>query len=117
MSNLLSKLPRFDFVGWFQQPALADVDPRVAHRAITIAKFRAKIYQKGSVILRQAALLSIIAAAIILPEWNSFPAPVLLVPAYLIGSKALNARAYREHAFPLLPEAVDAALKFPLKGA
>ena len=45
LSNLLSKLPRFDFVGWFQQPALADVDPRVAHRAITIAKFRAKIYQ------------------------------------------------------------------------
>lgn len=117
MSNLLPKLSRFDLVGWSKQPALADIDPRVAHRAITIAKFRAKIYQKGSVLLRQTALLAVIAAAIILPEWNSFPAPVLLVPAYLIGSKALNAKAYREHAFPLLPKAVDDALKFPLKGA
>lgn len=117
MSTLLAKLFRFDPVGWFKQPALADIDPRVARRAITIAKFRAKVYQKGSVLLRQATLLAVIAAAIILPEWNSFPAPLLLVPAYLVGSKALNAKAYRKHAFPLLPQAVDDALKFPLKGA
>lgn len=115
MVRLLSKL-RLDVVGWRSQPALEGVDQRVARRAITIAKFRAKIYQKGSVILRQCALLAVIAAVIILPEWGRFPAPLLFIPLYVLASKALNASAYRKHAFPLLPQAVADALKFPLKG-
>ena len=109
------KKPRLDIVGWTEQPALADIDRQVARRAITIAKFRAKIYQKGSVILRQATLVAIIAAAIVLPEWGSYPAPLLIIPVYLLASKALNASAYRKYAFPLLPQAVDDASKFPLK--
>ncbi|AVJ55810.1 hypothetical protein C5610_05435 [Idiomarina sp. OT37-5b] len=113
----LFKKPLFDIVGWRQQPALAEVDGATARRAIAIAKLRAKIYFKGSVLLRQSALLAVIFAAIVLPEWGSVPAPLLIIPAYLFASKALNASAYRQYAFPLLPQAVDDALKFPLKGA
>lgn len=115
MFELFSKL-RFDYVGWRQQPALAGVEPQVARRAITIAKFRAKIYQKGSVLLRQSAFFGVIMAAIFIPSWGGYPVQLILIPAYLIGSKALNAPAYRKHAFPLLPKAVEDALKFPLKG-
>lgn len=105
-----------DLVGWHRHAALENIDSRLAHRAITVAKFRAKIYQKGSVLLNQAALLAIVIALLILPEWGAYPIQLWLIPGYLLLVKVLNVKAYRRHAFPLLADAVADAQRFPLKG-
>lgn len=105
-----------DLVGWHQHSALQNVDSRLAHRAITIAKFRAKVYLKGSVILRQAVLLALFVALLVMPNWGAYPIQLLLIPGYLLLTKVLNVRAYRRHALPLLADAVDDASRYPLKG-
>lgn len=105
----------WDIVGWHEQPELQGVDNRTAFRAINIAKFRSKVYRKGSVLLRQTALFALLFAAIVLPNWGQVHPQLVLIPAYIILAKFINIKAYRKHAFPLLEEAVEDASKFPLK--
>ncbi|MEC8926417.1 MAG: hypothetical protein VYD07_10920 [Pseudomonadota bacterium] len=101
-----------DFVGWYKQPELDGVNPRTAHRAITVAKFRAKLYRRGSFLLRQCALLSVVAALLILPSWHHSVISAMIIISYLGLAKWLNIRAYRTYALPLLPQAVQDASKY-----